>query len=239
MPAFPGPAGGLIPRDAGARLQRAPRAARGEGRVGEGLSGPAAGRPSVPGPPVAAAVGGGLAWRRRACARSPGRRAGPGVLGLPGRSAGVRSPGPGPGPAALRAGCEAAASLPPGLRGPRGRGAGCARVSVCVCLSVRPSVRPSSSSSPAPASRPFLLKIRVGCQVVCYGRVPGASSAPRPVRFGACVFFFPPKLYARAERDFVARRLCPGPGRRGTGGRVRGRSPARLPSPSLCRGVDE
>lgn len=45
---------------------------------------------------------------------------------------------------------------------------------------------------------------------------------------------FFPKLSARAERAFTARRLRPGLRLRGTGGRVRGRSSARLPSPSLC-----
>ena len=48
-------------------------------------------------------------------------------------------------------------------------------------------------------------------------------------------FFFSPKLSARAERDFSEPRLHPGLGLRGAGGRVRRRSPARLPSPSLCR----
>lgn len=34
----------------------------------------------------------------------------------------------------------------------------------------------------------FLLRTRAGCQVVRLGRVPSASSAPRPVRFGSLVW---------------------------------------------------
>lgn len=50
-----------------------------------------------------------------------------------------------------------------------------------------------------------------------------------------CLDSPPPKLSARAERDFAEPWLRPGLGLRGAGGRVRRRSPKRLPSPSLCR----
>lgn len=55
----------------------------------------------------------------------------------------------------------------------------CECVYVCICMLLLFLLGPRLSA--------FLLKTRAGCQVVCLGRVPGANSAPRPVRFGAWI----------------------------------------------------
>lgn len=100
----------------------------------------------------------------------------------------------------------------------------CQKVSVCVCgLLFLPGPRLSAFSAENPSW------LSSGLPRACSWRE--FSAETRAFRGSG----FYSKLSARAERHFAARRLRPGRGLRGTGGRVRGRSPARLPSPH-CAG---
>jgi hypothetical protein len=144
------------------------RGGRGRGARARGRRAELGRRPSSPGR-VATAVGGG---RRAASKQALGVRAPPFAPGLPGvagcsrdgrwrASSGARGAG-------VRRRHGSHLGRP---RGGSGRGALGARE------------RKPSPLLPGPRLSAFLLTTRAACQGVSFGRVPNATSAPRPVRF--------------------------------------------------------